>query len=233
MSQAQALYRLQKIDQAMDARRTRVREITAQLEEDSVLQAAQAQVEQLQMTLRPAETRVADLNLEIKTVSNQSAGLSDRLYSGKVSNPKELEDIQGKIAELKRRREKLENTLLETMITVDDLQVALETARAHLSDVEAARADGHQALKVERRRLKREFQDLKADREKMLPTLDEDVLELYQELRSKKRGYAVSVLEGEICSACGVGVITTVVERVRRGNEIILCPNCRRILIAF
>jgi predicted nucleic acid-binding Zn-ribbon protein len=217
----------------MDHRRARVREIAAELEDDRTLRDAQAEVERLQNALRPAEARITDLNLEIKTVSSQSTQLSDRLYSGKVSNPKELEDIQNKIAELKRRRETLENNLLETMITVDDLQTALESATDQLRDVETTHAASQKALKTERRRLKEEFQALKEDREAAQQEITDDNLELYKTLRSQKRGYAVAVLNGEICSACGVGAITTLVQRVRQGQELIRCSNCGRILIAL
>jgi predicted nucleic acid-binding Zn-ribbon protein len=123
MSQLKALHRLQKIDQDLDARRQRVRDIAVRLEQDDVLRQAQADVAALQSALHPPETRTADLNLEIQTIASQTGQLTNRLYSGKVNNPKELQDIQDKIAELKRRHAHLENTLLETMIAIEERNI--------------------------------------------------------------------------------------------------------------
>ena len=128
MSQARALYRLQKIDQDLESRRQRVHEIAAELEMDDVLRQAEAAVADAEQRLRPQQTRANDLSLELKSVSSQTAQLTDRLYSGAVSNPKELEDIQEKIAERKRRHAELEDRLLATMIAIDELQDELATA---------------------------------------------------------------------------------------------------------
>jgi predicted nucleic acid-binding Zn-ribbon protein len=58
MSQARALYRLQKLDLDIDMRRSRTHEITAALEQDQTLREAQAQVADLENTLRPQGARL-------------------------------------------------------------------------------------------------------------------------------------------------------------------------------
>lgn len=233
MSQPLALYRLQRIDTEMDARRQRVREIAAVLEGNSALNEAQAEVAALDDQLRPHKTAIADLNLEIQTVLEQTKQLTTRLYGGSVSNPKELEDIQDKIAERKRRHESLENTLLETMIVVEELEEALEQATARRDALAAAWEDEQAALLTEQKQLKREFQALKAERETSVADVAADLLELYNDLRVKKRGNAVALLEGENCSICGVGQTTTIVQQVRQGQQIILCHSCGRVLVAM
>ena len=138
MSQQRALYRLQKIDSALDACRARLREIAAQLEGNAELQAARAEVERLTGELGPREARVKEINQEIRSIMSQSSDLSAQLYGGKVGNPKELQDIEHKIEELARRRSQLETTVLELMLEVDDLQGQLDAAKEHLAQVDAA-----------------------------------------------------------------------------------------------
>ncbi|MBN1201592.1 MAG: hypothetical protein JXJ20_07030 [Anaerolineae bacterium] len=233
MSQIPALYRLQRIDLDLDARRQRLREITAELEEDSALRQAQAEVKSLRDALTPQEARITDLNLEIQTVTTQREQFTDRLYGGKVSNPKELQDLQGKVAELKRRRAQLEDKLLETMIKVEELQEALVTATRRLEQVQADLSMGLENLTKEQQRLKREVKDLKADREAAVRAIPADNLELYKTLRSKKRGHAVAVLEGDMCSCCHVSQTTVLVQQVRQGQEMVMCASCGRILVAI
>lgn len=216
----------------MEVRRKRIRAINAELEENTALQQAQTTVEDIQNQLRPKETRMADLNLEIKSVAEQTKQLSNQLYNGTVSNPKELEDIQGKIAERERRHEALEEELLETMIIVEDLQASLATATEQLSTIKAAWEAEHTALIQEARKLKAEYRALKTERGPAEEAVAPHNLQRYNSLRKQKRGVAVAVLEGESCSGCRVAQTSNVVQQVRQGQEIITCAGCGRILVA-
>lgn len=232
MSQTNVLYRLQQLDLAVQAKRERAREIKALIEEDSALRKAQASVDDLEAALRPKETRARDLTLEMKTVSEQSKQLGDRLYGGKVGNPKELEDIQNKIAERDRRHDHLETSMLEVMIEIENLQSALAEARQHLAQVKSERASEHKALRAEFKQLKAELDDLKAQRKATASELTKENLELYKTLRDKKQGLAVARLEGDSCSVCGVRQTTSIAQQVRQGDVIVTCTSCGRILVA-
>ncbi len=232
MSQIRALYRLQKIDLEIDQRLQRIEAIAALLEQDEALRAAQAQVTALQETLRPKETRTADINLELQTVTNQIKQLSERLYSGKVRNPRELEDVEHKLAERQRRRERLEDALLELMIETEDLQSELAQANAHLANVRDARVEEHRALQAELEQLHADLARLKKERKEVAHTISAENLALYKALRARKHGRALSPLQGESCSVCGVRQTTQSVQRVRQGQEIVTCASCGRILIA-
>lgn len=231
MNQTRALYQLQQIDLQLDKRRRRLRDVTAALEQDTVLRQAQADVAAVQAALRPQETGVTNLNLEIQTVASQSTELTNRLYGGKVHNPKELQDLEDKIAELKRRRGSLEDALLETMIKIEELQGSLAAAQERLGQIENERSTELTSLTQEQKNLKRDIKALKIEREAAVQNVTADNLELYDTLRSTKQGQAVSTLDGEMCSYCRVGQTTTLVQRVRQGNELVLCYSCGRILV--
>ncbi len=233
MSQSKTLYRLQQLDLELDACRSRIREITAVLEQDNELRKAQQAVNAIQDKLRPAEIHTTDLNLELQTVSTQSADLSKRLYSGKVSNPKELEDIQSKIAERKRRHAHLENELLETMITVEELQESLAKAQEQLSQVETERAALHKTLTGEMRQLKQKLKPLKAERQTTAGQITPENMELYETLRAKKQRIAVAALNGDMCSVCRVGQTSNIVQQVRQDQSLITCTSCGRILVTY
>lgn len=232
MSQTKALFRLQQLDLAVQARRARAHEIKALIEEDSLLQQAQATVDDLQAALRPKETRAADLSLEMKSVSEQAKQLGDRLYGGSVANPKELEDIEHKIAERKRRNEHLETNMLEIMIEVDNLKNALAEAEEQLEQIKAERASEHKALRAEFKQVKADLDELKQQRKAAAREVSKDNLALYKSLRDRKQGHAVAELEGDSCTACGVRQTTTNAQRIRQGNEIVMCTSCGRILVA-
>lgn len=233
MSQSKALYRLQKIDLDLDARYRRIEEINGVLEQDQELRQAQLAVNEVREKLRPAETQLADLTLEMKTVAGQADQLGERLYSGQVNNPKELEDIQNKIAERRRYHASLENRLLETMITVEELQAALDTASGQLDHVKSSRASDHEALEAELQRQKQEIKRLKAERKAAEQPLEPDSLTLYQTMRPRKQGHPVSVMKEDACSACGVSQTSVLAQQVRQDRALVFCEGCGRILVAL
>lgn len=231
MSHIQQLHRLQQIDSKLDAHRERYREVNAALKDDRTLRDARETSQSLQDRLRPQKAHSNDLSLKIKATVTQSEQLSQRLYSGKVQNPKELTDIQDKIAALKRQRSKLEDELLESMITVEELQAAFDTAQERLAVVEQSWEQEQSALADERQQIKQEARQLRADREASVAALPADTLALYEELRQAKGGQAVARLEGESCAACAVAQTSNIIQKVRQRQEITFCVSCGRILV--
>jgi predicted nucleic acid-binding Zn-ribbon protein len=231
MSQTRALYRLQKLDLEIDMQRARVREINAALEPDQTLRQVQVQAAELENVLRHQETHASDLNLEIQTVTDQTSQLTTRLYGGEVGNPKELEDIQKKIAERKRRRAHLEDELLETMIQVEELQESLAQAQQDLHKVETTWAAEQKKLANELQRSKQELKTLKTDRQAAVEHVTAENLELYETLRARKNGHAVAVLENGSCSVCRVGQTANIVQEVRQNRQLVMCTSCGRILV--
>jgi predicted nucleic acid-binding Zn-ribbon protein len=70
-------------------------------------------------------------------------------------------------------------------------------------------------------------------RAEILPDVPEELLEVYEELRPKKGGVAVAVLEGGVCRGCGVSLSPVALDGIRRGESdaVVRCENCRRILV--
>jgi len=231
MNPSHALYRIQRVDLKLHAQRRRVKEIDAELASNEAVTQAKQTKEAIDQQLRPAEARANDLNLELQSIAAQRKQFSAQFYGGGVSNPKELQAIEHKIEALARRQSELETELLETMMTVDDLKAQLDAATATLSEVEAALASEHGVLLEERQQVRLEIRKLKAQREKLVAETDAEALALYDEMWRPKLGRPVAVMDGDRCKHCGVSQTEVVAQRVRRGQEIVFCANCGRILI--
>lgn len=231
MNPSQTLYRIQRVDLKLTAQRKRAREIDAELASAEAVQQAEQAQREIEQALRPQETRATNLNLELQTVASQRSQFSAQLYSGAVSNPKELQDIEHKIEALTRRHSELETALLETMIAVEDLQAQLHEASAHLAAVQQAHAAKNTTLVEERQQIRTEIRQLKTQREKLVAGVNADDLALYEDLWPRKQGHAVAVMDGDRCERCGVSQTEVMAQRVRQGQEIVFCSNCGRILI--
>jgi len=230
MDTGEDLYRLQQLDSERDEKQRRLAEIQAVLEDDKALRAARKNVETAEKRGRKWQTKQRDLELEIESLSEKTSRSEKRLYGGKVQNPKELADLQAEISSLKRRRQSMEETLLDAMINREEAEDALDTATAHLRDLEARRAAQHEDLKAERDVLHQRLETLEQKRGQVVSRIDPRTLDTYERIRELKGGQAVAQIRGDGCSACGVTVAPSMVWRLREG-EMIQCDTCRRLLV--
>lgn len=232
MIQASELYRLQEIDSNVLHHHKRLEEIAAQLADNKALTEAQQQVSSDQQTLAPLQSKVRNLELEIQTNTTKLRETDQNLYSGKVKNPKELQDMQHEIQFLKKRNQELEDILLETMIAVDTASAALKDSTAKLETIQAQFELANKSLIEERKRLKSEGSALLKTREQLVPSIDANVLKVYNNLRPRKNNIAVSVLVNQSCSVCHVQQDMNVIQAVRKGESLAYCSSCGRIILS-
>ncbi len=233
MGKANALYDLQSLDQEIGAKQTRLNEVNAALGNDSPIQKALTHLSQIEAELTPWQTRLTNLDLEIKTLETKTRNAENRLYSGAVNNPKELQDMQEEVASLKRRHAALEDQLLEVMIAVEERTEARKKAETHLKKVKERWAADQEALKSERHALEAELETFTARRAAAWDALDAESRSAYQSLWARMHGQPVAVLKTDgSCSRCGVTQTTAAVQQVRRGDGLVNCAGCGRILVA-
>ena len=132
MSQAQVLYDLQQIDTEIRTKKQRLGEVLRLQKEPPALLAAREKAAAAEADLGRWRARHKDLTLEIATVADKAKRSEERLYSGVVKNPKELNDLQHEVEALGRRRATLEDEALQVMMTVDERQAISGAAAMEL-----------------------------------------------------------------------------------------------------
>ncbi len=231
MNQAQALYQLQTIDLKINEYKARQVEIERLLGEHTRVPAAEQTLREAEADLAASRVKARDLELELKGLASKSASTEEALYSGRISNPKELQDLQEELASLKRRHSRLEDSLLEIMIETEAAQERLKQAAEDLALARSEANETHQALATELQQIQQALEPLRQQRSEILRQIDADSLELYRKLYGSKHGQAVAPLEEGACRVCGVSQTSATVQLVRQGHGLIRCSNCGRILV--
>lgn len=231
MSSAQALYRLQEIELALLRNQKRLGEITALLADSHSVAEAQSQAQAAQQALTPLQTRARNLELEIQSNADKIRATDEHLYSGRVRNPKEMQDMQQEIQSLKKRGANLEDTLLDVMMAVEDAEARVKAARDRLQQVTADWESQNRQLLDEQTRLKADQARLHQQRKQALEAVDADSLAVYNALKPRKQNQPVAVLEGDTCSACGVEQTMAIISETDRGTTLAKCLSCGRILV--
>ncbi len=231
MSSAETLFRLQEVELRLAQTVKRLREIADQLTNDQVIREAEQQIANAEQSLLPLQTRVRDLELEIQSNATKSQQTNDALYSGRVRNPKELQDMQHEIQALQKRNQDLENALLDVMLKVEEAEQILNERKLHLQSAQSHREHNNTDLMNERERLESEKQELQQKREQILKTVDAESLAIYNNLKPRKHNQPVAFLVDRSCSFCQVEQEMSVVSEVRRGQKLTTCSSCGRILV--
>ena len=232
MSRASSLYWLQVLDLKLESSRERATEILAILEDDQEIIRFREILEKTEVKLKDA--RAANSRAE-RAVSSQRAKIEQTektLYGGTIRNPKELQDRQQEVESLKRYLSTLEDRLLEAMIQLDEAQQIWDAASENLARVEDIRIAQHNDLNQEREELLASINRMDAEREAALENVEQKDLVLYEGLKKRFGGVAITIVQGGNCAACGLGLAHSVQQSIRSGNDLIRCDQCGRILYA-
>ena len=230
MSKAERLYRLQTIDLEADARHSRLKEVKATLEGNEELPRVRQALQDEEKKLSRQRTKLRDRELEMQSLTDKIVSVEDRLYGGRIKNPKELANLQEEVQSLKRRKGELEDQVLEAMIEVEESEASVTEQRERLARLEAEWQETQARLSAEQNELISRLSQLKAERAGLQRAIEAGDLALYEDLRRRRGGQAVALLEGELCQACRVTLPTTKVQQARQGEALTLCSSCERIL---
>jgi predicted nucleic acid-binding Zn-ribbon protein len=224
------LYRLQQLDIEAERGHQRLAEIAATLGETPVLRQAREAVRKAADQLQQWMTRQRDLELEVQGIKDEIGASEQRLYGGSIRNPKELGDLQAKVASLKKLLAKREEQLLEAMIAREEAEETQEQAQTRMGEVERAWAADQAALQEEKGQLEKRVQETAQEQAELILPISEEDLEVYRVLRRTKGGLAVALMRAGACTACGMEVPSGRLEHGREAG-LFFCGNCERILV--
>ncbi len=230
MSHIQQLYHLQSLDSEIDKIQHQLAEIVARLGESEVVRQATATSSATEAALRKAQAKMQDLTLEVKSLADKIVAQEKTLYHGKALSAKEAANLQDEITSLKRWYSQREEILLEAMVEAEETEQALAQARQRLVVIQEEWQTDQDQLGQTQIALKTRLADLKAQRLVIIKAIDEDDLEEYEDLRSKKAGRAVAVVKEGICQGCGIAASNSKIQRAKTETELVYCGTCGRIL---
>jgi predicted nucleic acid-binding Zn-ribbon protein len=179
--------------------------------------------------LAKQQKRVDD---EVESLKVKQQGFDTTLYSGTVSNPRELQDLQDEIASLGRRITQLEDTEIEIMEQVEPVTASVTELTERAEAAELAVAHAEQALIAAEAELQVQLEEATRERAAAVEPVPAGLLSEYESLRGKV-GIGIARLVGSQCGACHLGLSAMEAARLAKlgPGEIAHCEECGRILV--
>lgn len=156
-----------------------------------------------------------------------------RLDSGAVSSPKDLESLQREIASLAKRQGDLEDVVLEVMERRESAQERAAELTERVSSVQAKTDDATARRDAALAELDTEAASVTKEREIVAGSVPADLLKLYDKLREQQGGVGAARLYQRRCEGCRLELNITEVNEVKAAapDTVLRCENCRRILV--
>jgi len=228
MSVAKQLYQLQEVDLELESNTQTLKQKVSQLGESpevvrvrTDLSSQHQHLDELKRQQHSAEWEIDDLTSKITT-------LEQKLYGGRIKNPKELTNLQHEVDGLKAKRDQLEDKALGIIDQVELAEGHVATISNELNRLETEWHRQQQRLTSDIEWLKNTLSDLEHKRQLILVEVEPQIVNLYQELR-RQRGTAVAKVDQGMCRGCQISLPTSELQRARSGN-LVQCSSCGRIL---
>ncbi|MCE5313939.1 MAG: C4-type zinc ribbon domain-containing protein [Armatimonadota bacterium] len=229
--QLRSLYELQAIDVKIARANAQIAALTGSKELRAKYSATKAALQKVEKTLAEYELEVRDNELQLKSIDEKRGNFEKRLYSGAISNPKELSATEKEIEALKAKQGELDVRTLELYEQVEATRTKVESARSILQTVETQARKAIKYESDEKTRLEAEISELTVQREAAVANVTEKALfSKYESIRKHNSSTGIAkVIDGR-CEGCHVAITSFTMSNLFKDNEIETCENCGRIL---
>lgn len=229
MTAAQLLLRFQGLRDRERALRESIEHHERTLESDPLV----AENEQALAAARGAREAVAvrlrDSDREREAHRSRLHTRERELMSGRIRNPTELMQLSDEVAHLKAAFAEEEDAELALMEEAEAADAAVRAAEGELESARRVAAANEPALRAELEEARSELAEVEREQDSVwqqVPARDQAV---FQRIRVRP---PIAEVSGNQCSACRVAVTSSGMQALRKGDTLVQCENCGRILVA-
>jgi uncharacterized protein len=174
------------------------------------------------------KTRVR-LEKEIAETSVKAERAERNLMSSKNE-----QEYGAAIRELDSARKLISQLETQVLEQIEIIEESDKLMQEKAPEVEKLRGEVDQKVKQFEETAKSQAEDLvkyRAERETLYASLPKNLTALYTRIMNRIRdGVAVAEAKNNSCSACFMALRPQIMAQIRRGDELIVCDNCSRIL---
>jgi len=228
MSVSKQLYQLHEIDLELEANEQALRQMSSQLGESRAVLRSRSKLASESERLEELRHQQRSLEWEIDDLTTKISAAEDKLYGGRIGNPKELASLQHEVEGFKSKRTQLEDKALEIMERAEQTEASVANLSSALKKLEAEWQSQQQQLSADIEEIKAILSELKRKRQTLSASIDSQATEVYEQLKTQK-GTAMAKVEQGVCLGCRISLFAAQLQQVRTGS-LVQCSNCGRIL---
>ncbi|MGH2724791.1 MAG: zinc ribbon domain-containing protein [Actinomycetota bacterium] len=225
---------LQELDLKVDRLNARRRDLEGGREAREArqrMEEVEGRVGSLRLELDGVTREETRLEAEVASLEAKISAEERRMYDGSVAHPKELEALQAEVASLRNRKSRVEDEVLARMERREEMDGRLPALEGELVAVRERLAEVEASAEREMTEIDASLTSLRAERVALTAELDDELLELYEDLRPQKKGVGAAALRDGVCQGCHQKLSALELDRIKKTEGIRRCEYCRRILV--
>ncbi|MBW5484891.1 hypothetical protein GPJ59_24145 [Streptomyces bambusae] len=226
--------------QALDVRLSQLAHKRKSLPEHAELESLTKDLTQQRDLLVAAQTEESDTAREqtkaeqdVDQVRQRAVRDQQRLDSGAVSSPKDLESLQREIASLAKRQGDLEDVVLEVMERRESAAERVAELTERVSSIQARTDEATARRDAATAEIDTEVASVTKERELVVASVPADLIALYEKIRVKQAGIGAAKLYQRRCLGCQIELDIAEVNEVKAAprDKVVRHENCGRILV--
>ncbi len=197
-------------------------------EAESPLRESQSILNVVKQKLDLHEKRKRDKERELDEAGEKINKVKAR--TADIKTNKEYQALLKEIESIEKERSSIEDQILSIM---EEIEIVSRQMKKEEQKIEVAKTkveDLKKKIDVEKKQVEEELLNLKATRSEVVQTVDHDVYQQYIILFEACNGLAVTEAREEICQGCNMNIPPQLFVEIKKNEDIISCPQCRRIL---
>jgi hypothetical protein len=223
---------LQEVDLQIDRLlhdRQSLPELEQYREAHRVAEAAATALTSAEQELRETSLELDRTEGELEITTQKLDSEQNRLYAGGLS-ARDADYLRREVEMLDRNRGEAEDRVLELMEQREERERSVETLRTKSAEAAVVKDALESVIKKAWTGIDSQLAIKEARKAEIVPSIDEELLELYEALRATKEGVAIGALVDNMCGGCHLKLTAAEVLDAKRSDPP-RCIHCRRILV--
>lgn len=177
--------------------------------------------------LDEAENWRVETERDLQLQGDMLANSRNKLQAAR--NERENKAAQREIDSFRKRIADGEKEMLKILEAIEQCRLAYEEHAREFSELEAALHIEEENAKTRIAELQARVDDSAAERTSLAAKIDTPLLRRYERIQSRLGRALVEVVDGK-CTGCHFTVLPQLLIELERGEKIISCTNCKRML---
>jgi predicted nucleic acid-binding Zn-ribbon protein len=222
------LFELQEVDLEIKQKQSALDTINQKLSSNENYVRAKNELKDAEVHLSDINSRKIENEYEVDELQKSIESINNKLYGGKITNPKELTNLDQELLIHKRNLKQKEDNLLNLMSEEEQAQLLVNDKKEQFKKVDEEEQAGRLLLQKNRDELLPILTELMSNRGKLVILIEPKIVKLYDSLKARK-GCAVVRIEQGRCQGCRIALSTNEWQKAKSG-AVIQCSSCGMIL---
>lgn len=179
-------------------------------------------------SLTDSKNKLKSLRIRLADAENERENYEKQM--DKIQTQREYEALDKEIKSATEKEQQLRKDILREEKRQEELHHALEREESLITDQEEELLAEEKKINEESKAKESTLDTLKKEELKIIPGLDDEILFKFERIIRSKSGIGIVPIQKSVCTGCHMVLPSQFQNNVRKGEEILFCPYCSRIL---